>query len=242
MKMAETQDLSASSSSLNVLLVLHLFPGILIFMAYMLLAEPLALRGLPPSFTLHLLFAGISIPYIYIFLTTRTKSSTEPGQGVIRFHQNLRVWQYLVLVPALLIYAVIISMLMAPVSTSLTNWLSGFAPVWFIESDYAPNGVAVPALLLLVVAILIDGLANPIAEELYFRGYLLPRLSKLGLIAPLLNGILFSLIHLWQPQNIPMLILLVVPLYYGVWYFRSVYLSIAVHCTANLLGIVLSTI
>ena len=36
-------------------------------------------------------------------------------------------------------------------------------------------------------------------EELYFRGYLLPRISRLGAWAPLVNTVLFSLYHLFTP-------------------------------------------
>lgn len=92
--------------------------------------------------------------------------------------------------------------------------------------------------VILAVRFLIDGIANPIVEEMYFRGYLLPRISRLGLWAPLLNAMLFSLAHYWQPASIPQIFLLVLPLYYLVWWKRNIYISIAVHCTANLIGVI----
>ena len=36
-------------------------------------------------------------------------------------------------------------------------------------------------------------------EEMFFRGYLLPRISRLGAWAPLVNTVLFSLYHLFTP-------------------------------------------
>jgi membrane protease YdiL (CAAX protease family) len=38
-----------------------------------------------------------------------------------------------------------------------------------------------------------------VVEEMYFRGYLLPRISRLGAWAPLVNTVLFSLYHLFTP-------------------------------------------
>ena len=38
----------------------------------------------------------------------------------------------------------------------------------------------------------------PWVEELYFRGYLLPRISRYGAWAPLLGGLFFALYHGWQ--------------------------------------------
>ena len=36
-------------------------------------------------------------------------------------------------------------------------------------------------------------------EEMYFHGYLLPRISRLGAWAPLVNTVLFSLYHFFTP-------------------------------------------
>ncbi len=48
---------------------------------------------------------------------------------------------------------------------------------------------------------LIDGLVLPVVEELYFRGYLLPRGSCSGRSRSLVNAGLFTIYHLWQPFN-----------------------------------------
>ncbi len=88
--------------------------------------------------------------------------------------------------------------------------------------------------------LIIDGVANPVVEELYFRGYLLPRISRFKASAPLLHAALFSAAHLWQPQNVLLIFLLVVPLYYLVWWKQNIYLSISVHSLANVIGAVLT--
>jgi membrane protease YdiL (CAAX protease family) len=82
-------------------------------------------------------------------------------------------------------------------------------------------------------AFLINGLVGPIVEELYFRGYLLPRLSRFGRGAAVLNAVLFSLYHFWTPwQNLGR-ILGLLPWILTVQAKRSLKLSMAVHISVN---------
>jgi hypothetical protein len=48
-----------------------------------------------------------------------------------------------------------------------------------------------------------NGLVGPITEELYFRGFLLPRIDRYGIWAPVLNTFLFSIYHVWTPWRWP---------------------------------------
>lgn len=68
--------------------------------------------------------------------------------------------------------------------------------------------------LLITTAVLgffFSGLIGPVVEELYFRGFLLPRISRLGRWAPLLNTVLFSLYHFFTPWQNPGRILALTP-------------------------------
>lgn len=78
-------------------------------------------------------------------------------------------------------------------------------------------------------------IAGPIVEELYFRGYLLPRIAYLKGFAPLINALLFALYHFWQPYALFTVTLFALPLAYAVWWKRNVYLPIIVHCLTNLI-------
>lgn len=77
-------------------------------------------------------------------------------------------------------------------------------------------------------------------EELYYRGYLLPRVSRLGKWAPLINTVLFSLYHFTSLWQNPSRIIAFLPMVYAVWWKRNIYLGILVHCALivfNSLGI-----
>ena len=70
-------------------------------------------------------------------------------------------------------------------------------------------------------------------EELYFRGYLLPRLSRYGRWAPLLGGLFFGLYHVWQLFGFPTVFLLGTALGYVVWWKQDIRISIGLHAFAN---------
>jgi uncharacterized protein len=88
-----------------------------------------------------------------------------------------------------------------------------------------------------LVTLVLNGIAGPVVEELYFRGYLLPRIPVARLWAPLINVVLFSLYHFFSPwQNITRIVALML-LVYAVSWKRNLYLSILVHCSLNTLGL-----
>jgi membrane protease YdiL (CAAX protease family) len=88
----------------------------------------------------------------------------------------------------------------------------------------------------LVLFVALNVFAGPMVEELYFRGYLLPRMSRFGRAAPLLNAVLFSLYHFWAPWQFLSRVAGVTPFAYGVWWKRNVYLGMTIHVLLNGIG------
>ncbi len=88
----------------------------------------------------------------------------------------------------------------------------------------------------MVVLSFVLNIAIPIIEELYFRGFLLPRMARWGNWAPLISVALFSLYHLWLPWENPTRIIALLPVIYAVQWKHNIYLSIAVHALLNTIG------
>lgn len=84
-----------------------------------------------------------------------------------------------------------------------------------------------------VIQLIITGTILPWVEELYFRGYLLPRISRFGWWTPLLSGSFFGLYHSWQPHGFLTVFLLGTALSYLVMWKRDIRLSIGLHIFAN---------
>jgi membrane protease YdiL (CAAX protease family) len=87
-----------------------------------------------------------------------------------------------------------------------------------------------------ILAFLFKGIFGPMVEEIYFRGYLLPRMSVFGKFAPLINTLIFSLYHFFTPwQNITRIVG-VTPMVYSVWINKNIKIGIIVHCLGNIIG------
>jgi len=176
----------------------------------------------------------------YILWEATKRNCPFSLKGIIVFREPLSAWQYVLLAFPLLIWIILVAALInPPIESMIVESLFAWVPdVYFITSftenisDYSRSTLIASALLL----ILINGIVGPIVEELYFRGYLLPRLSQLGRCAPLVNTVLFSLCHFFSPWQNPLRILAFTPVYYVVWWKENIYIGIVVHCLGNLLG------
>ena len=87
----------------------------------------------------------------------------------------------------------------------------------------------------LAVSLPLTGLSLPIIEELYFRGFLLPRLSRLGRWAPVINTVLFSLYHLWSPWIFLSRLIYPFAGFWLAWRKQDLRLSIGMHAGMNFL-------
>jgi membrane protease YdiL (CAAX protease family) len=223
----------------------HLLPGCLALAVYVPAVRLAAWLGLPPPFALFLTMLVVLIPYeLVVLLRARTSASrSRPSQPVIPYREGLSVLEYAALVPPLLAWAFFCFFVMGPreerfvaghVAAWLPSWLGSAGP----SSAFSKSAWIVTMLFGLVV----NGLAVPIVEELYFRGYLLPRIPLSSRWSPLLNAALFSLYHLFSPWQNLTRTAAVVPIAYAVSWKRSVYVGIATHCLLNTIAMALGLV
>jgi membrane protease YdiL (CAAX protease family) len=195
--------------------------------------------GFPPAFALNLSFLFVSIPLEVgvLYSLGKRKNGKLSLNGIVLWR---RARPYL-LIPPLLVYGALIWSAMEPVAGFLERTVFSGLPMWFLQlSILSGSGLPEAAIMVFLISnLLINGIVNPIVEEIYFRGYLLPRLAAFRGWAPAVNAALFSVAHLWQPQYTLSLILLVLPLYYIVWWRYNIYLAMIVHSLGNVIGAVL---
>ena len=145
---------------------------------------------------------------------------------------------YLLLIPPLIIWPIVIFIFVsAPIEQHLMKTLFFWMPNWFF-SLFATSVIGGPPQPVQLFAVLLFMLTNPAAalvEELYFRGYLLPRIAYLKGWAPLFNTVLFSLQHLFSHWGNLGRILAFLPVGYTVAWKKNIYVGIIVHCTLDLL-------
>jgi membrane protease YdiL (CAAX protease family) len=110
-------------------------------------------------------------------------------------------------------------------------------PEWIFLDDVAQYEVYAKNVLVVVFALhlLTTGIILPWVEELYFRGYLMPRLSRYEKWTPLIGALFFGLYHVWQLFGFAGVFLLGAGLGYVVWWKKDIRLSISLHVFANAL-------
>ncbi len=237
---------SVPQHSLAKSIALHLLPAIFVVSFYVLAAPFVIQLGYPSGLTLLLgfLFVGIPIELGYLFYQGKMRNGAFSLRGIVLYRERIPVWQYFAFFLLLFVLAFSVLFLISPITEFLAEKVFWWLPPFLLPdgSSSYPTPTQTAILITLILGLIVDGFVNPIVEELYFRGYLLPRISRLAWLAPLASALLFTLQHFWQPYNYPLIFLIQLPLVYVVWWKRNIYIAMLVHCAGNIIGATLSLI
>jgi len=223
-------------------IILHLLPGLLLLIFFVMAVPIVENLGLPIRFAVLLGILLVLIPFElgFLFYEGKKRNGKFSLSGIVVYRERIPLGQYFLWVPLLIIWSSICALLLSPLGDFLVKTVFSWLPTWFIISDNSDV-----SRITLVVMVTIYGIANvsaAIVEELYFRGYLLPRLSGLKGWAPLVNTVLFSFQHFLTPWQYIFIILGVLPQAYVVSKKRNIYLGIMAHGLLNLLTSILLTV
>jgi len=241
-KITISQNNRIEQHSLGKSVLLHLLPGFLFTILYLLGVQYTIEWGVPAYFLFLIVGALFLIPFELGYLVYQAKKQNKSFcvKEIIGFQNKITKWQYIIIPVLLLGWIYFIALVVNPPieNTIVENFFSWVPDYYFLESLVSQVNQYSKSLLIFsaVFGIFINGLLGPIVEELYFRGYLLPRISRFGYWAPLLNTVLFSLYHFFTPWQNPLRIMALLPVFYSVWWRKNIYLGIIVHCIMNLMG------
>jgi membrane protease YdiL (CAAX protease family) len=243
-KQSETA-LPLEQHSLPMTVALHLAPGAIFTLIYALLAQPAQRLGLNNLLTFNLLAVLVLVPLELgiLFVVGKKHSGRFTLQGVVLNRQRLPLGQLLGLALLTLVYLVVC---FTQLQTCLDPWLQktlfGWVPEWFMLMhglSQAPRNLAI---LTILVSMVCTSWIAPFVEEYYFRGYLLPRLARFGSLAPVINGVLFTLYHFFTPWQALTRIIALVPMVWLVQRKRNLYISVIAHMLLNTLSLLPSLI
>ena len=227
-------------------IVLHLLPGALILVFYVVVGVPVAERfGYPSLFGLLLAVACVLVPFEFGWLLyLGQKRNGRPSlEGIVLYRERMPLGRLAVLVLVLIGWAVFVGATLSWVDNLLLDELFSWVPERFlIEQGLGSYLTRYPEPVLIVTLLLgliLSGVVGPVAEELYFRGYVLPRISRLGRWAPVLNTALFAAYHLWTPWQVVTRIVFILPMVYAVWRKKNIYIALWTHCIGNTVGLLL---
>ncbi len=225
-------------------ILLHLFPGALITVFFFVAAPALIRAGFPPVLSLYLAILLILIPFELGFLLYQGKkrNGRYSLDGIVLFRERTPIWPMIPLIAALFLWSGLTFSQLPKLDTFIAQTFFAWLPDWSFpfnlfgdSSQYSKAALSIT----MVAGFLINGIAGPVVEELYFRGYLLPRIPASKGWAPVINVLLFSLYHFFSPWQNLTRILAFLPFGYAVASKRNIYLTMWAHCLLNTAGMVI---
>ena len=176
-------------------ILLHLLPGILVTIFYIITVPLVTLLNFPNRLALLLGVPFVLVPFELGFIIYQCKKINNilSFEGVIFYRESMALWIYFLLTLILLFYALLITNLLAPpIDNFILDKFFFWLPEWYILTTSFIGYTKDYLIIMAIMSIIFNGFVGPIVEELYFRGYLLPRISRLGVHGVFLNLILHS--------------------------------------------------
>ena len=226
---------------------LHLGPGLVVLVLFVLLNTVLPPDRFPSLLILQMVLPALILVELGIILFAgKVQTGKVSLAKAIRFTARVKWWQLILLSAAsigwvALVYFTIGDKLNRIMLSTFFDWLPGYFQLGEILENPALYSRGV-RLSLWILTLIFGSLIGPFVEELYFRGFLLPRMAYLGWAAPLVASLLMVVYHFWSPWLIPLRLLAILPMVYFIWWKKSFYIGVIAHCTLNLISDVILTV
>jgi membrane protease YdiL (CAAX protease family) len=219
--------------------LLHILPGILVTVALLVFKPLLDTSGYPPLLAFLLSISLIDIPFMLgvMFNEGKKLNGSLSLEGVVLYRKKVPWKTFAWVFVGAFVVMYLLLMLSVPLDALMAESVFSWVPRWiFFDDAIQYEGYAKNALILVfTLHLLITGIVLPWVEELYFRGYLMPRISRYEKWAPLIGAFFFGLYHVWQLFDFAGVFLLGAGLGYVVWWKKDIRLSISLHVIANAL-------
>ena len=225
--------------SLPRTLALHLLPGALTAAAFYLVG-PLVVRAGYPGILAGIIAAGVvlvSLELGWLLRESHRRTGSWSIKAVMPFRPGPFTWWKALIILGLLVWGLLVSAV--SIGGSIKDEFFTWLPAWALDplpASFAETGSSTAQAVVAIGYLVFLVLLAPLVEELYFRGYLLPRITRFGIWAPLINAALFATYHLWKPWDLLTLAVIFAPIAYAVWRLRDVRISIGAHIALNGFG------
>ncbi len=223
--------------SLSETISYHLLPGVGILAGYVLITPFVRNAGLPSAMSISLVVLLVLIPLELgiLYWQGKKRNGKFSLEGIVLNREKTPTLQFALLTFAALFGAVLFFALLGWLDKILLT-LFAWLPNWFfINEDMSIYSKTIQFVNWLGI-FLITGILAPYVEELYFRGFLLPRMAWMKSWAPVVESFLFALYHFWSPWQLVTRFLAVLPLVYIVKRKRDLRIGVAAHWLLNTIG------
>ena len=215
---------------------LQFFPGLASVPVFAILAWWFSTQGLPNIFALMLTVMFVETPLSWFIMIRRVRAENNGNfsmAALFPWMQKNPWWLYLFIgLPLVLISAAMVAAIGPKLDAHIIESFFSWVPDWFTMIP-DPNAFSMTSrsVMLSMWALMLVGmiLMGGITQELYSRGFLLPRMQHMGRVAPLYNALLFAVFHFIAPWAWTTFFLMVLPWSYLVWWRRSTKIGLFIH-------------
>jgi hypothetical protein len=169
--------------SIPRLIALHLAPGVLATLLFVLIASPVEAAGYPPALAFVVAMLAIVVPWELGFVLWAGRRAGGGWLAAIPYREPLSPREWVTLLPSLLAVSLVGFLALSLLEPGILDALFGWLPSWFVDpwplddaAEYSSGAWTVTLIAYAATNVFV----GPAVEELYFRGYLLPRMSRLG--------------------------------------------------------------
>ena len=229
-----TEDYSSHGILKSVFL--HLVPGLIILVVCILFVPIVFYWGFSNDVTILLsdLVGLVPVQLAIILFAAKQQTGKFNFRSQILYLESSKLKEYLIFIPIMAGWALLISAILNPIEIQIRDSLFNFVPTQYILERYDIAIFSKEKLLITgILSIVINGFIAPIMEEIYFRGYLLPRINLSPIKAATLSAVLFSIYHFYSPWYFLSRVLMMIPLYYWVVKKKNIRFSIIAHIISN---------
>ncbi len=229
-------DVCIEQHSLSETLALHLFPGFLLTVFYYFLGAPAAARlgwSTMQALNLGILFVVVPVELGVMLYLGRAHSGRFSLRGILFYRQPAPTSRTAAIAMAGAVWAVLVLALLGGLHTWILHTFFSWVPDYLLPSWNAPGQPQSARMVAILQALVLSGVVGPVVEEMYFRGFLLPRLSRFGVWSVVLHTGLFSIYPLWTPWFAITRFLIALPMVYAVWLTRNIRIGIWFHCLTS---------
>lgn len=236
-------------SILHIILV-FLIPSAVAFTGFRFVLPALVEGGLPsiiawPAVASIMLFGFVLVAIIFLNKEAKELNISFQERACLKTI-SLKQWGVYV---GILILGMITTIVFSKASILLTQIPGLSVPEYFpfflnpaidpmnTESSMLTPGFVLKGATWMIPFIAITLFLNILTEELYFRAWLLPKLSKYGNLSWVINGGLFALYHSFQLWLLPQILPVSLFVAYVVYKSRSIWPALVFHMLVNILTV-----
>jgi len=215
---------------------LQWMPGLASMIVFLPSVYIMGLKEIPTIFALGLAILVAEVPISWMLIVRHVRVENDGNfsfSAAFPWAEKLKISTYIFVgIPLIVFGFIAMAMGQMRVGSIVRDSYFDWVPEWLILDAGMDAVMAMPQhvlLMMLGMSIFVFTLIGGFTQELYARGFLLPRMAHMGIGAPLLNATNFAIFHFAAPWNWPVFFAVSLAWSLLVYFMRSVRIGLVGH-------------